>query len=562
MKARYLMYPFVLAAVLAVAACGGSSNNSPEPTEEMVCTDAGGRWNSDMTCTTADGLAMEVTEMQRMAINNAITAAETVVAGLTDDASDAAIGSADTAVAGAKSAVSGADNVPDDEKAAFNTAIAVVERNLATRKMSIMAARDKADMDMKAAMAKTGKALHAALGPPNADTDPPTYALANIGAPGLSSDGLAIDATAGAGALPNTGDGSDPGSVTLKAGDSAGSLSSWMGMDYTDTTGTGAMKVTNDARVYTNQGPAKSVSFADAGYPAVITDGADKGYMPVGSTEAEVARVMATAFMHSGQQTHPIPDRSNALYLRGTYGGAPGEYRCTGTCSSISNGSGSPSVLGGTWHFKPDAGAMVSRPDDQYLYFGWWVSKGSDGMPTAASAFAGRFGAEATDDGLDVVDLTDDTLTGSATYVGNAAGKFAITNVLEGTGNGGHFTADAMLEAKFNGETNPGVTGTIDNFMLNDTESVDWSVKLNNGGLAATGITAPTENPTVWSINGNPAMASGTWSGTMYDEMPGNAPDGDGSNIPTTVTGTFYSEFSSIGRMVGAFGAAYKDKDD
>jgi len=41
----------------------------------------------------------------------------------------------------------------------------------------------------------------------------------------------------------------------------------------------------------------------------------------------------------------------------------------------------------------------------------------------------------------------------------------------------------------------------------------------------------------------------------MYDEMPGLPPDGDGSNIPTTVTGTFYSEFSSIGRMVGAFGA-------
>ena len=44
----------------------------------------------------------------------------------------------------------------------------------------------------------------------------------------------------------------------------------------------------------------------------------------------------------------------------------------------------------------------------------------------------------------------------------------------------------------------------------------------------------------------------------MYDELPGatdDSPAGDGSDIPTTVTGTFYSEFSSIGRMVGAFGA-------
>ena len=94
-------------------------------------------------------------------------------------------------------------------------------------------------------------------------------------------------------------------------------------------------------------------------------------------------------------------------------------------------------------------------------------------------------------------------------------------------------------------------------------ESVPWSVSLHratwgsNGAINAS--TADTTNTTgegtTWSIDGNPAPESGTWSGQMYDEMPGNAPNGDGSNIPTTVTGTFYSEFSTIGRMVGAFGA-------
>ena len=68
-------------------------------------------------------------------------------------------------------------------------------------------------------------------------------------------------------------------------------------------------------------------------------------------------------------------------------------------------------------------------------------------------------------------------------------------------------------------------------------------------------VNESTGGSTVWSINGNAAPATGTWTGQMYDEMPGNAPGGDGSNIPTTVTGTFYSEFSTIGRMVGAFGA-------
>ena len=51
-------------------------------------------------------------------------------------------------------------------------------------------------------------------------------------------------------------------------------------------------------------------------------------------------------------------------------------------------------MLSGTWHFKPDAGAnaMARQPDANYLYYGWWVSKDKDGMPTAASAFTGILG--------------------------------------------------------------------------------------------------------------------------------------------------------------------------
>ena len=56
---------------------------------------------------------------------------------------------------------------------------------------------------------------------------------------------------------------------------------------------------------------------------------------------------------------------------------------------------------------------------------------------------------------------------------------------------------------------------------------------------------------TVWSIDGNSAAASGTWSGQMYDDD-----DDDGSNVPSTVLGTFQSSFGSIGQMVGGFGAS------
>jgi len=543
------IFSFMLAAAFALtlAGCGGGGGTAqmPDtmPDPQMECEGAGGRYNADMTCTSADELLMESQAAQRSAINSAIGTARTTVAGLTDDASDAAIGSADTAVAAAKTAVMDASDLSDDEKAAFNTAIDVVEGNLGTKKASIMAAREDAYDAMREAMAETGKLLHAALAGPTPATQ---TALDNIGDPDLAASGLTIDAAEGAGALPDTGDGSNPDAVELKAGASAGALGSWNGMDYALSTGTGAAKVTNEARVYTNRGTPETDDFGEVHN---LTNGS------LEVTTANLGLVMASGFTHSGTQTHQVPDRSDAVYIRGTYDGAPGEYSCTGTdCSSTNDGSGSPSLLGGTWTFTPDKGAMVSQPDGEYLYYGWWVSKDSDGEPTAASAFAGVVEPNSGD--LDNGgDLT--TITGSATYAGHAVGKFAMSNPLDGTGNGGHFTADAELSATFGTGTTAGVTGTIDNFRLNDgSEDPGWSVSLARGGLAAAGaITAPAANPTVWSINGNKAPASGTWSGTMYDEMPGDPPGGDGSNIPTTVTGTFASEFSTIGRMVGAFGA-------
>ena len=163
---------------------------------------------------------------------------------------------------------------------------------------------------------------------------------------------------------------------------------------------------------------------------------------------------------------------------------------------------------------------------------------------------------------------------GSATYAGNAAGKFAINDPI-GPADAGHFTADVELKAAFaanNAATPGGVTGMLDNFMAND-EAVDWSVRLrraswedqtvaetmgayrHDGDPDTTDIEASTSG-TVWSIDGKEASSmSGTWSGQMYDESPGNAPAGDGSDVPTSTTGMFSSQFGSTHSMVGAFGA-------
>ena len=420
------------------------------------------------------------------------------------------------AVGAAKTAIAAGTDVSADVIASSNADVSDLEDEL----KDIEEAHRMAMSDAQAAataMAKLGKAMRDAL------SMTPLSSIEANGAVFTSGGDLSINASADAGART---DGSNPDAVMLKPAGDAGSLGSWNGMNYALTADG---KVTDEARVYTNQGAPRTIDFKDGGH-IIISSGDNEGKVLVDGANPNL--VMASAFTHSGTQDHTVPDKSDAVYFRGTYDGAAGEYSCSGDdCSSTNNGSGNPSALGGTWHFEPDEGAMVSRPDAEYLYYGWWVSKDSDGNPTVASAFHMPVDAAASAGALRVVDDLD-SLTGSATYVGHAAGKFAMSNTLDGTGSGGHFTADAELSAKFDGaEGNDDsmVTGTIDNFRLNDgSEDPDWNVTLRGGDGAASGGTIDGTD-TVWSINGN--------------------------NIPTTVTGVFHSEYSDIGRMVGAFGA-------
>ena len=422
-----------------------------------------------------------------------------------------------------------------------------------------IADRDKADADAEAeAKAKenatVGRLLHAALGPPAASVTLQN-ALGNIASTTLSPAGLTVTAADGAGTVA---DGTTPPAVTLTAGDSAGSLGSWAGTMYSHTQGSGPSKITNEAVVYNNRGAHAGPSrpFAEAyAIDTGATVPANRGYHALTLDAATYGRVRGDAFTHSGIQTHSYPRGTNQFTARGTYDGAPGEFRCTGTdaCTSTNDGKAGPSLMTGTWHFKPDVGAMTSPADANYLYYGWWVRKDADDEPTSASAFAGIVGDV---DGTGTT-TGGDALTGSATYEGHAAGKFAIHRTADGSNNGGHFTADAELTAKFGAfaaDNSNGMKGTIDNFRLNDgSDDPGWSVSLNRSAWGADG--AITGTTTVWSINGNKAAAGGSWSGQMYDETPGAPPAGDGSTVPTTVTGTFYSVHGSTHRMVGGFAA-------
>ena len=546
---KFLTVAAIVAVGLGLAGCGGGGSSTPAASNGDTMPDP------------------DQSAAQRMAITNAVTMARTAVNGVSNTSTDSEVAAADSAAAARGAATPPATDLPEGDATVASAQgthdTLVAQLNTAkTARTAYLADKDKADM---ADMAKLGKDLRAALGGAAANTN----ALANVTATTLGTAGLGVTVADDAGAL--TGATTVP---TLKAGDSAGALGNWMGTNYAHTdTGT---KVKNEAVVYHNRGPGTRKAFDKVHIVHTGDTVGDniKGYYTVDES-ADFVRFMGNAFTHSGTQTHKYnPDNDVAFTTRGTYDGAPGVFRCTGTCTSTNDGTGSPSALGGVWHFKPDSGAMVHQPDAHYLYYGWWLNRDKDGKPMAASAFTGRVGTDgdnsATDDdglnpGWTGSYTAGSTLTGSATYAGHAAGKVAMSNPLDGTGSGGHFTADAMLEAKF-GATGTGVTGTIDNFMV-DGAAMPWSVALHRATFGDDGaISAPADDTatsdvdesmgTTWSINGNKAPASGTWSGMMYDEKTAGSGDADdGSTIPTTVTGTFYSEASTVGRMVGAFGA-------
>ena len=509
-------------------------------------------------------------------VDAAIMAARDAAHDLADDSGVDAVAAAQAAIKAATMVVKNAEHLTDAETTAYNRQIEDAQAPVTVAKnandaeaerMRLAAEKAKEDKAKTDAMAATaaGKALKKALGNTplaNLTNDAPTGTLQ----PNLGSTGLTVGIPAGAGDDPPAA-----ASPRMKAGASAGSLGSWKGTHYAHKNpGT---KVSNSAIVYTNQAAptvkpfASGASFGDnqAAFDGAYT--ASTRTLALGTTLAATRDVKGDMFPTAGEKIYSPDPVTNAVVIRGTYQGAPGSYRCSGpTCEANASANGAIALEGGTWVFVHNTGAMTSKPDANYLYFGWWLQKNKDDEPTSASAFVGVRGDVDGD-----TTLTDPaTYTGSATYVGAAAGKFAISDPLNG-GDAGHFTADATLTAKFGGtgaaasETNTGVSGTLENFMANDKE-VPWSVALHrapwgtDGAFTSTSIpTDTTAQGTTWSIDGNSAAETGSWSGQMYDEKPGNAPMGDGSNVPTSVTGTFQSHFGSTHTMVGAFGA---EKDE
>ena len=229
------------------------------------------------------------------------------------------------------------------------------------------------------------------------------------------------------------------------------------------------------------------------------------------------------------------------------------------------------------WMFVPvDPLARIPGADANYLVFGWWLMKDAGGMPDS-------YGPIATAIGMVVVDesnnATGAALTGTATYEGGAAGKYALPSPTDDTYEGGHFTAMATITADFDADLSTGGTndfsgialsGMIDNFMTGDTPRPNWMVKLmadsqkDSPGLqplanlfsAATSALRPADNhelATEWSM-GTAVKIPGTWRPTFYYGAEPDGPDVP----PMAVVGTF-NAMGDAGKLEGAFGAMKGD---
>ena len=510
----------VTALALTLAGCGGSSSTQPEP---------------------------PVTPDPAIAETAAITAAastlSTATAALGGTPTQAAVDTAKDAITALQTAIGAATHVSADVKAGYNGQLATAQGAVTQAEAAIKTAADAAAAETRMKMAAEGKALQ------------PTLDLGHNGEmTKVTASGLTVD-------WPSTGgDTADSDPATLKAGDAVAALGGWNGMMYSRTDGTGTAKVTHSATVYTNRDAPKSLAWTStdgAKFHNLVERGAGSGTYGSSATNGLLAdpdsMIEGSMFPTVGEKTFKPSTPGDSVEVTGTYAGASGKYFCVGNCKASYTNTGI-ALSSGTWTFTPDTGAMVSMPDPEYLYFGWWLREDRDG-PTHASAFQGIAQPTASADRtLALPDLTLAALQGDATYTGKAAGKFAYYNRVDKSGDAGHFTADAKLMAKFGGTSDPyGVTGTISNFMANG-QAVPWSVKLNRASPTSEGsISSSSSEGTVWSINGNPASASGKWSGLMYDNTD------DNSTVPVSATGVFESKYGLTHTMVGAFGV---EKDD
>ena len=297
---------------------------------------------------------------------------------------------------------------------------------------------------------------------------------------------------------------------------------------------------------------------------------ADADLESAGITRQQYDRYRAGTGFRNAPNTPHFPERY-AYTTSGQLQGASGTFRCnaadTNVECTVQNRGGSfqfgPATGPATaWDFVPASGTVqIVVPDAQYMWFGWWARQTvehdvapDDEHPTDIWAFQAAHGGENGVSNLEAA-------TGSATYSGPAAGRYAVYEPVTGDSAIGSFTASATLQADFDEDT---VSGTITGFS-NDS---GWSLALKEGevmtGTAPIGATVgnngTTDDPggVTWTIDGVPDD-SGKWEGGFYSNiaLPENRTI---TYQPHGIAGTFEAAYDPSGvgaraAVIGAFGA-------
>ncbi len=504
---------------------------------------------------------------ERNVVDMAVMAATTAADGLTESSDADAVTAAQALIDAAKMAVADAEHLTDAEKAAHNATITSDERLVTLAKNRNDAAEAKRLADEKAAedeekrkaneaMAATAAKLYAGISAPSGTAGSPAV---DDRIAAYNADDTAIVVSVDV----NPDDTTVPTPINLSEDEdtTVAANHGWTGKRYADPAG-GDMV---EAYVYSNvAAPEPGDKFGQVGVTTPV-EGYEYGLnsdgeLAITSGTNDGANVAFTGVTRTaGTETFHLPDPNDVTQSRiripGSYHGVSGNYYCTpGTpadgCSAAVAEEGF-TLAGNTWTFRPGnpEARVMDSADTDYASYGWWLRKAANDGPFVASAFVGNKG-----DAPAALDATDTgALRGTATYMGGAAGKYALASSTGGTNDAGHFTARATLNATF-AETHQ-ISGTIDNFIGADGQSREWSIKLNDSIVSDAGVIAGDPDDTndtgaqmtVWTIGDGPAAASGQWSGVLQEA-------GD-DNVPQVATGTFYTEYGTAGRMVGAFGA-------
>ena len=235
--------------------------------------------------------------------------------------------------------------------------------------------------------------------------------------------------------------------------------------------------------------------------------------------------------------------------VMGTFHGIDGTYECDsdGGCTVTKAEAGY--TLSPGWKFEPDSDTdRIMIPDAVYQQFGWWAEVDDSPDPEVADAHVMHnvMGAGAT--------VVGEAMIGTAKYVGDAIGVYAIHAVLPAAAESGHFSATATLTADFGDGSGMGsISGKIDGFSTSGGSDLGTVILAKNsadntGFDSAGNFTGETS----WEFGGD--AGSGNYAGQLFD----NEEVGSTRSDPKEVGGTFDASIDSA-RMIGSFAATLSD---